>query len=231
MWILCFACGLFWVVATTWLPESFGAGLIGTPALGVLGPLYALVEDEGIWGRILPGLLYVGLFLLTQWLFLFPRGGLQMRLTETGRPMKRSAVAAGFAVMLLSVGLLYSLYDLVGSVGDSRVVLWVFMVIPAILWCIWSIIFWLYWCQVDYYTWSGRLIRGLIAGSVLELFVAVPVYATSKEECYCARGSYAGVIFGTTVLLWAFGPGVFILFARERQRREKLLGGADETGI
>jgi hypothetical protein len=69
----------------------------------------------------------------------------------------------------------------------------------------------------------ARLIRGLIAGSVLELFVAVPIYATRQEECYCARGSYAGLVFGTTILLWAFGPGVFLLFVKEKHRREKLL--------
>jgi hypothetical protein len=69
----------------------------------------------------------------------------------------------------------------------------------------------------------GRVIRGLIAGSVLELFVAVPIYATRQDECYCARGSYAGLVFGTTVLLWAFGPGVFLLFVKEKHRREKLL--------
>jgi hypothetical protein len=69
----------------------------------------------------------------------------------------------------------------------------------------------------------GRVVRGLIAGSVLEMLVAVPIYVTREDDCYCARGSYAGLVFGVTVILWAFGPGVFLLFMREKRRREKLL--------
>jgi hypothetical protein len=98
-----------------------------------------------------------------------------------------------------------------------------FLLIPLFLWCFWSVVFCIYMRQSDHYTWIGRIIRGLIAGSVLEMFVAIPVYATRQEECYCVRGSYAGLIFGTTVLLWAFGPAVFLLFIREKQRRDKLL--------
>jgi uncharacterized membrane protein len=138
--------------------------------------------------------------------------------------MKCVAVGVGFAVMLLSVGLLYSVLDLISPMGDSGDAgIWVLFLIPVALWCLWSFIFVVYWRQGDYYTWAGRVIRGLIAGSVLELFVAVPIYATRQEECYCARGSYAGLVFGTTILLWAFGPGVFLLFVKEKHRREKLL--------
>ena len=54
-------------------------------------------------------------------------------------------------------------------------------------------------------------------------FVSVPVNATRQDACHCARGSYTGLIFGATVLLWAFGPGVFLLFIREKRRTEKLL--------
>jgi len=59
-------------------------------------------------------------------------------------------------------------------------------------------------------------------------FVSVPVYATRQDDCYCARGSYTGLVFGATVLLWAFGPGVFLLFVREKRRTEKLLDFAHQ---
>ncbi len=118
--------------------------------------------------------------------------------------------------MLLSVGLLYSVFDLIRPMGESEgICRWAFLLLPVILWCFWSVIFCVYWRQSDYYTRTGRVIRGLIAGSVLELFVAVPIYATRQDDCYCARGSYAGLVFGTTILLWAFGPGVFLVFVKE----------------
>jgi hypothetical protein len=210
-----------WLIGTTFFELSkYGVGLGGSPTWILLGPLASLLEEE-IWAKVVPLVVYLGLFVFTQWLFLCPRGGWKIKVEVTGRSMKRSAAAAGFAAAILSAGLLYSLYDLVGTLSDEGVVLWLFMVIPVVLWCVWFAIFWVYRRQGDYYTWAGRLIRGLIAGSVLELFVAIPVYATRQDDCYCARGSYAGVIFGGTVLVWAFGPGVLFLFAREKERMEK----------
>lgn len=227
LWILCFACGVLWVIAGT-LTDKFGAGLRGTPIMAFLGPLFPLLEklaDESEFlERILCIIIYLGVFLMAQWLFLCPRHIWKMKLGPSGRPMKRAAIGVGFAVMLLSAGLLYSVLDLVTLVIDSEgIAMWVFLLIPVILWCFWSVIFLVYWRRGDYYTWTSRVIRGLIAGSVLELFVAVPIYATRQDDCYCGRGSYAGLVFGATVLLWAFGPGVFLLFVKEKHRREKLL--------
>jgi len=232
LWILCLACGIFWLVGVLFV-SSFGVGLAGTPAMAVLGPLYPLIEGSESWGYLLVVLIYLAFFFMTQWFFLSPRHVWKIKLKPTARPMKRAAVGAAFAIMLLSVGLLYSILDLFGEdtlddlsssfSGEIRTILtYLFLLIPLILWCFWSVIFCIYWRQSDYYTWSGRVIRGLIAGSVLELFVAIPIYATRQEECYCARGSYAGLIFGGTILLWAFGPGVFLLFVREKHRRDKL---------
>jgi hypothetical protein len=239
LWILCLASGVCWLLLT--FGSSFGAGLRGIPSLILLGRLLYVIERLESWGYILLVLAYLGLFFMTQWLFLRPRQVWRVKLETTGRPMKRSAIAAAFAVTLLLVGLLYSTLDLfyddifgIDYNSPSKLpsgIELLLVVAPLLLWCFWSIIFCIYWRQSDYYTWLGRVIRGLIAGSVLELFVAVPVYVTRQDKCYCARGSYAGLIFGATVLLWAFGPGVFLLFLRERQRRDKLLNLQENNGL
>ena len=72
-----------------------------------------------------------------------------------------------------------------------------------------------------------KVIKGLVAGSFLEIFVAVPVHvwAARQRECYCCRGTYTTLIFAGAVLLWAFGPGIVLLYKREAYRREKLLHG------
>lgn len=36
---------------------------------------------------------------------------------------------------------------------------------------------------------------------------------------WCARGSYTGIVFGATVLIWAFGPALLPLFLRQRELR------------
>jgi hypothetical protein len=106
--------------------------------------------------------------------------------------------------------------------SQTDVLEYLLVLVPLILWILWSVVFCIYFRQTDYYTWAGRIVRGLIAGSILELFISIPIYITREEDCYCARGSYAGIVFGGTVLLWAFGPGVFLLFLREKRRIEKL---------
>lgn len=227
LWILCLAGGCLYVFGVIGK-----AGIAGTPSIAIFGLFYPSEGDSDKLASVF-GLIYIGLFVMTQWLFLSPRQMWKIKVKPSGRPMKRAAVGAAFAVTLLSIGILYSVFDLFGekvvidmgspSEATPAILRFAFLLIPLALWCFWSVIFCVYWRQSDSYTWAGRVIRGLIAGSVLELIVAVPIYATRQEECYCARGSYAGLVFGGTVLLWAFGPGSLILFVREKQRREKLL--------
>jgi len=233
LWLLCLLGGIVWLIGFLF---EFSAGLGGTPAMAFLGPLLYLIKDLESCGYLLLVFIYLAFFFMSQWFFLRPRHIWKVRLESTGRPVKRSAIAAAFAITLLSAGLLYSILDLFsgGFFDDSSSItpIWgcLFLLIPLFLWCFWSVIFCIYRRQSDHYTWAGRVVRGLIAGSVLELFVAVPVYATGQDDCYCARGSYAGLVFGGTVLLWAFGPGVFLLFIREKQRREKLLDFQESGG-
>lgn len=227
LWVLCILCTIGWLLGG-FVSDSLGVGLGGTPTLLILGPAYQLFEDAGQWAYLPLVFLYLALLFVTQWWFLSPRHIRKIKLTEAPRPMKRAAVGAAFAVTLLSVGLVCSIADLIkhdffGSLlNPSAAWHYFLLLIPVALWLLWSVIFVIYLRQGEHYTWAGKIIRALIAGSVLELFVAVPVYVTSQEKCYCARGSYAGLVFGGTVLLWAFGPGIFLLFIREKHRREQL---------
>ena len=109
--------------------------------------------------------------------------------------------------------------------GDSPIVLASLYVVMLIIWAIWAWVFFIYWKQGDRYTQSGKMIRGLVAGSILEIMVAVPVqiWATRQRDCYCCRGSYTTLILASTVLIWAFGPGIILLYMRERYRRGKLI--------
>jgi len=237
LWILCLFCGIGWVLGAVFLEH---AGIRGTPSTALFGRLQPGFDDSNDWGHILLGFIYVSFLFFTQWMFLRPRSVWKIKQEQVGRPMKRAAIGAAFAAMLLSVGLLYSILDLFGAevFKDSRdsyggvdvqltgVCRLFFFLIPLILWCFWGVIFCIYWRKSNYNTWIGRVVRGLIVGSVMEFFVAIPIFVKSRENCYCARGSYAGLVFGGTVLLWAFGPGVFILFLKEKHRREILSNGS-----
>jgi hypothetical protein len=227
LWVLCVICAIVWLFGG-FISDTLGVGLGGTPGLLILGPAYRWFEDAGRWAYVLLVLIYLALMFLTQWWFLGPRHIWKIEVAEAPRPMKRAAVGAAFAATLLTVGFVCSIADLTKKdffdplLDPSTVWQYIILLIPAVVWFFWCVILIIYLRQGEHYNWAGKIIRALIAGSVLELFVAVPVYATSKQECYCARGSYAGLVFGGTVLLWAFGPGVFLLFVREKQRRRQV---------
>lgn len=244
LWIVCVVCAIAWLFGpllndALGAPSSdefgmqddepLGVGLTGTPALAILGLVYDIFDVSGSWGYVLLVLTYLALLFLSQWWFLSPRHIWKPRQKDSGRPMKRAAIGAAFVIALLSVGLICSIVDLITTdffetlAGPTALWHYLVLLIPVLLWIFWSVIFVVYLRQGDHYNWAGKIIRGLITGSVLELFVAVPIYTTRQDECYCARGSYAGLVFGGTVLLWAFGPAIFLLFIREKQRREKLM--------
>ena len=150
-------------------------------------------------------------------------------MVTVGRPLKTSIFAAGVIAMLLTVGFVALLLELPnwweGIMSAESywgiICVWITMLI---IWGIWSWIFFVYWRQGDRYTQLGRMIRGLVAGSILETIIAVPVHiwATRQRECYCCRGTYTTLILAATVLIWAFGPGIVLLYMREKRRIEKL---------
>ena len=226
LWVLCVTFGLVWLWGIYF---DFGAGLMGTPISALFGSAVMTFGDVTWQIYACAVFIYAGLFFFTQWLFLCPGKLWKIKLSETPRPMKKAAVGVAFAAALLTAGLVYSILDLFFTdILDSPVFSGCIIIpIPLVLWLLWSVIFWVYLRQKDSFTWSGRIIRGLIAGSILELFVSIPIFVTRQDDCYCARGSYTGLVFGVTALLWAFGPGVFLLFLREKHRIEKLTAPHD----
>lgn len=226
--------------------EPLGAGLFGTPLMPA-----DMTPTDDMAAKVqylLTTALYLGALLLAQGLFLLPRGPLTFRLVDRGRPMRRAllvALAAGLVAMLVTVGLVATALDWPGwweTVSASEVEspspsnplrpvhgVWLAMVA---LWAGWAWLFYRYTRDRDHRTAAGRITRALLAGTVLELLVSGPahVWALHKEsagsyDCYCARGSYTGLVFGCTALVWLFGPGVLLLVLREKRRREEIMDG------
>ncbi len=208
---------------------------IGEVTAGTAGtPLMLPVEWSGPFeapGFYINSAVTLGLVLLMQWAFLLPRRGWLPRLSKTGRPMKLSIIVASCMAMLLTVGLVITLMEINDAweffLDEGLTPVWIVM---GVVWLIWAVIFFMtYRDTQDRYTWMTRMVHRLIAGSFLEVLVATGVFAWNPQknnDCYCARGSYTGLVLGGTVLIWAFGPGLILLFMRERHRR--LRGSGDE---
>ena len=220
----CLAAGIGWLAA----PILFGDGDEGTERivpLTLLPTAYRAVlfepELDSTYYKIHLAI-FLGVLLLTQWMFLRPRRGWTVRLGETARPMRTAVVAAAFMAMMLTVGSIATVLELV-ELWDE-VFDWYVPAAAAIVWLLWALVFYARWRKCTRFEQLRNMAHGLIVGSILELFVATGVYLwkSDEEDCWCARGSYTGLVFGATVMIWAFGPGLVFLFLREERYRRGL---------
>ena len=214
--------------------EVLGGGAIGTPASPVNSVMINR-DSEAQWEYLPRAAGYFAVFLLSQWVFLMPRGSWRIEVRSELPPSRRSAVAAGLIGMMLSIGLIATLMELpnwwveltaekgIGSPQRFGAV-WAVM---GVMWAVWAGVFWGYMKSVDRYTGLRKVFRWLLAGTVMELVIAAPAHAwiigERGEKCYCERGTWTGVAFGVTAALWLFGPGAVLMFMRERRRREGLV--------
>jgi hypothetical protein len=219
------------------ISEALGGGIGGTPfspatIVKADGTIDMEKEGEIYW---IKACAYLALFLILQWLFLWPRGSWRLMLSPGGPLPRRSLFAAGFIGMLLAVGAIATLMELLNwwinlttdsGLNSPQHFGWVWALMAA-MWVFWTWIFWIYTRGQDRYSSLARILRWLIAGTILELVISGPAHAiivTSRgDECYCERGTWTGIAFGCTAAFWLFGPGAAILMMREVRRREQLL--------
>jgi hypothetical protein len=97
---------------------------------------------------------------------------------------------------------------------------WMMIGIVLVAWAFWFLIF----ALVGGGEWRerfGRMYRVLISGTILELLITIPidVQVRRRTSCYCGEGTFYSLAIGLTAVLWAFGPGVAILFLVRRHQR------------
>jgi hypothetical protein len=190
--------------STTWLRwallvlalSSLGAGL-----LWIAGPLLeGDVEEASVRAAplsLLTGLsadsdaiywlhlvLFLGLLLLTQWMFLRPRRGWTLHLAETGRPMRTAVVAAALMAMMLSLASVAALLELLGIWDDAlEGDRWIAVPVSAwIVWLLWAVVFYAFWRRGTRLEQLRKMARGLIVGSLLELLVATGVFVWNRMK-------------------------------------------------
>jgi hypothetical protein len=95
-----------------------------------------------------------------------------------------------------------------------------------IFWAI--VVAWGGWFFVFLVMWAGewlvvfrKIYKLLIAGTVLELLVTIPVdvHVRRRTSCWCGEGTFFALVIGGVVALWTFGPGLVLLFMTRRLQR------------
>jgi hypothetical protein len=88
------------------------------------------------------------------------------------------------------------------------------------VWLAWLVAFGVMSDSADRDRLNRRLSRTLLAGSVLELLVAIPMHLVVRGRGYCCAGMMTGIGVGVgiTVMVVALGPAVIVLFYRRYQQ-------------
>ncbi len=92
------------------------------------------------------------------------------------------------------------------------------------LWVFWTLLFFNLSEGKDPRNVIAKLSRRMLVGSILELLIAVPTHIVARYRNYCCAGfmTFVGIVFGLSVMLFSFGPGVFFLYmARWRRLHPK----------
>jgi hypothetical protein len=92
--------------------------------------------------------------------------------------------------------------------------------VTVIAWLVWTLVFYWFARNDSPESLVRRAIRWLIRGSILELLVAVPshIIVRNRQDCCAPFSTFWGLTTGLSVMLLAFGPGVFFLFAERLAR-------------
>jgi hypothetical protein len=140
------------------------------------------------------------------------------------RPVTRRALW----IPLLASATLAALLGLGGTLAVAEYaqlpdnVEWLLWAVPAALWFGWTFVFWTMSLGTGPEAVATRLHRWLLAGSVLELLVAVPTHVVVRRrtDCCAGIGTGLGICAGVVVMLLAFGPSVgFLYYRRWKQVR------------
>jgi hypothetical protein len=92
----------------------------------------------------------------------------------------------------------------------------ILLISTGVVWVGWIVLFACVSRSVNRLTLSDRLYQSLLAGSLLELLVAIPMHLVVRRRSYCCAGENTGMAIGVgiVVMIIALGPAVFFLFFR-----------------
>jgi hypothetical protein len=187
--------------------------VVGVYALLMLG-LFGLatwlpIDSADSESRVIAGTIVVLLLCAASLIMVPVRAARRRPMTPRALwiPVVGSAVLAGGLVG--GAGLAWSEYVQAASP-------WPTVIAAGVVWAAWAVIFGLLGSRRGPQRVANTLHRWLLAGSVLELLVAVPTHVVvrRRDECCAGIATGLGICIGIGVMLAAFGPSVAVLYYR-----------------
>lgn len=229
---------LYWLVqpvfvflgSTTFLmllPEEW---LYGPPTMDAL---VGLLSSPGYWISMV---VLTGVITFAQGMMLVPvrKPGLTGR---GGRSVRLTLLIAGVGWALLSLSLILTLLSGVAALGTwdwverqfgpvlpmeiPDGVIWAMLITTAfVCWLVPTLLLFIFTRRGEREDVMTRIANYLLLGTAAEALLVIPIDAMlrRKTECYCAEGSFYGLMFLGAVGTLAAGPAIVLpLFARRRR--------------
>jgi hypothetical protein len=137
------------------------------------------------------------------------------------RPVPRQMVilpiaVSGLMIGCLALGAAASIAEFVYSdpFPGNDLTPWFALGAAAALWLGWAVFFYVKTRKQDPFETVMGQARWLKRASVMTLLVAVPTHIVARHRTYCCAGfsTFLGIATGLAVLLFSFGPGIFLLY-------------------
>jgi hypothetical protein len=95
--------------------------------------------------------------------------------------------------------------------------------IVLLVWCVWALLFYRYFRARGYEKGIRRMFNVLLAGSVLELLIAVTSHMIIRQRTNCSSLAlnFWGLLMGLSIMFIAFGPGIIFLYKDRLTRAQK----------
>lgn len=187
----------------------------------ILGLVGLAVADDGWFFALILLVLTFG----SQGLFLYGSGRLELH-----RPIRgwRLVFPTAMASLMLTL--------LVGAVGlalselfylDQDWLIFALLGLMAISWLVWTGLIWVYCQGRERFDALSRLTGLVFGGSLASLLVSVPAHivVSRRPGCFVGLLTFFGIAGGLYVMFWSFGPGIILLFWREKRRFELRAAG------
>lgn len=214
------------MLATLAAPTLFAAGLGGAKPFpgwrAVAQDALELYQSWQCWT-------WVGVMMLGQALLLLVPARVARERPVSRRSLLLPILVSGLAMAALVGAGLLALDEFLGTYAQGNTMVeaatrpwkgWPFLATLGGVWLGWTWIFYRFSRHRGPHDLVAGLCRFLLAGSILELLVAVPTHVAVRRRPTCCAGVYTftGIAVGISVMLFSFGPSVLFLFA-ERSRR------------
>ena len=167
----------------------------------------------------------LGLIVVCQLVFLFGAGTIRLCQPIERHRLIWPVLVASFMMAVLVGSLWLALSELFEVDNDDWVtgVFWGFAILN---WLVWFVILFIYTTNVERFRALRRLLAVVLAGSLLELLASIPAHiiVSRRPGCFVGIRTALGIIAGICVMFWAFGPGIILLFLRDKFRKDRESG-------